>query len=87
MMPPGAQNGNLAFTNLMDACISAIRESYTGAVFITDPATNQESQLLVIGDTLDYQYLPQRNLAEDQQGWLDYVAQITFEVKEKTQQF
>jgi hypothetical protein len=87
MLPPGAQNANLAFTNLMDSCISAIRESYEGAVFITDPATNQQSQLLVIGDKLSYKLVPPRALGEDQQGYLDYVAMITFEVKEKTQQF
>jgi len=86
MMPPGATNANLAFTNLMDTVIKTIRLSYTGAIFITDPATGLQSQLLVIGDKLKYKYLPQRNIGEAGQEWLDYVAQITFEVQEKTQQ-
>lgn len=87
MMPPNTQDGNLAFTNLIDSTISAIRESYTGAVLITDPATQQESQLLVIGDRLTYKYVPPRNLGESGEEWFDYTALITFEVQEKVQQF
>ncbi len=87
MMPPGSQNGNLAFTNLIDTAIKTIRQSYTGAILITDPVTGDQSQLLVIGDSLTYKYLPQPALGEGGEGWLDYIAQVTFEVKEKTQQF
>jgi len=85
MFPPGAQNANLAFTNLMDTAIKTIRTNYLGAIFITDPATGLQSQLLVIGDKLRYKYLPQRNIGEAGQEWLDYVAQIIFEVQEKEQ--
>jgi hypothetical protein len=87
MLPPGTTNGNQAFTNLIDTVIATVRASYTGAIFITDPVTGLQSQLLVIGDRLAYKYLPPPNLGEGQQEYLDYVAQITFEVKEKTQQF
>lgn len=86
MIPPGSQNGNQAFTNLIDTVIATVRQNYAGAIFITDPVTGGESQLLVIGDKLSYRYVPQPVLGEDQQGWIDYVAQITFEVQEKTQQ-
>jgi hypothetical protein len=85
MFPPGVQNANFAFTNLVDTIINKVRTSYTGAIFITDPVTFQESQLLVIGDKLRWRYLPQHNIGEGGQEWLDYVAQITFEVKEKVQ--
>ncbi len=85
MMAPNLPNGNLAFTNLIDTVITKIRTSYTGAILLTDPATGGQSQLLVIGDKLKWQYLPQRNVGEGGQEWLDYVARLTFEVKEKVQ--
>lgn len=85
MFPPNAENANLAFTSLLDAIITKIRTNYQGAIFITDPATSLQSQLLVIGDRLRWRYLPQRNLGEGQAEWLDYVGQIVFEVQEKVQ--
>lgn len=85
MMLPNLPNGNLAFTNLVDTVIKTIRTNYTGAILITDPSTGLQSQLLVIGDKLHYRYLPQRNVGEGGQEYLDYVAQVTFEVQMKEQ--
>ncbi len=85
MMPPNSTNGNLAFTNLIDTVVAKIRTSYTGAIEITDPATGLQSQLLVIGDKIRWRYLPQRNVGESGQEWLDYAAQLTFEVQVKEQ--
>lgn len=85
MMAPGLPNGNLAFTNLIDTAISTIRTNYTGAIFITDPATGDQCQLLVIGDKLSVRYLPQRSIGEGGQEWMDYAAQIKFEVQVKEQ--
>ena len=79
-------DGNLAFTNLLDTIIATIRANYTGAIFIPDPVTGQETQLLVIGDTLNYKYIPQMNLGEDGSSWIVYSAQIDFTVEEKIQQ-
>lgn len=84
-MPPNSTNGNLAFTNLVDTVISTIRTSYTGAIEITDPATGGSTQLLVIGDKVRWRYLPQHNIGESGQEWLDYAAQLTFEVQVKEQ--
>ena len=86
-MPPNAVNANSAFINLVDTVIQTIRESYTGAVTITDPATGFESQLLVIGDKLSNRLLPPRTIDDAGEGWLVYGDQITFEVKEKVQQY
>jgi len=83
--PPGAQNANFAFTNLIDTIVNTIRTSYTGAIFITDPVTFQESQLLVIGDKFRWRYLPQQSIGDSGQEWLLYTSQLTFEVKEKVQ--
>lgn len=85
MMAPGLPNGNLAFTNLIDTAITTIRTNYTGAIFITDPVTSQQCQLLVIGDKLSVRYLPQHSVGEGGQEWMDYVAQIKFEVQVKEQ--
>ncbi len=85
MLPPDSTNGNLAFTNLLDTIIATIRTSYTGAIEITDPATGLTTQLLVIGDKVKWRYLPQRNVGESGQEWLDYLAQLTFEVQIKEQ--
>ncbi len=82
---PGTQNANFAFTNLIDTIITKIRTSYTGAIFVTDPVTYQQSQLLVIGDKLRWRYLPQESIGDSGQEWLLYTSQLTFEVKEKSQ--
>ena len=83
--PPNFTNANLAFTNLMDTAIARIRTNYQGAILVTDPATQAESQLLVIGDKLRWRYLPEQDLGESGQEWFGYFGQIIFEVKEKVQ--
>lgn len=85
ILPPNTTNGNLAFTNLLDTIVTKVRTSYTGAIEISDPATGATSQLLVIGDKVRWRYLPQRNSGPSGQEWLDYVAQLTFEVQVKEQ--
>ncbi len=71
--------------SLLQGLVGAYNNSPLEAWVDPPVATGFESQLLVIGDKLRWRYLPQRNVGESGQEWLDYAAQLTFEVQVKEQ--
>ncbi len=75
-----------AFRNLIDQSIAVIRESFTGVINLTDPATGDiNTQLLALGQDLQWHLLPPQSSEQNGQSWLVFSCQITFDVETKIQ--
>lgn len=76
---------DLRFSSIVDAVCSRLRNAplVDGTQYVTDPVTEQVSQILTFAEQLSWEYAPVRAVAD--QRFLRFDAQITVEVVEVIQ--
>lgn len=75
---------NRAFKNLVDVIFTTVQCSQI-PITVTDPDTQNQTQLLAVGEEIAWRIMPPENLGEAGQEFLLYQAQLSVIVEEKVQ--